>query len=278
MRNGGHPRPGPAPASGWKAPNWKGGTRPTSRNAGRVSAVAETVAGERPSPQDAVHHRRAAAARGRRARTAGATCSPARTTRVRRRRGARRSTRNGSGEQCTARRTVGLRPVSAVVAVAASVQTPRQLPAEPGNLFFTSNASAEMTLVHGTAHRRRYGTRGWEGRRRRLARTSVCQDRQVGISRWIIRTEMGLAGRNEPCPCGSGKKYKKCCGGRGGPQIALPSDTAGVSKAPSLFGAKAWLHATPLDSRTDAGRRVKSSRRRRPTPAARCDRDAAHAT
>jgi SWIM/SEC-C metal-binding protein len=22
-------------------------------------------------------------------------------------------------------------------------------------------------------------------------------------------------GRNEPCPCGSGKKYKKCCGGPG---------------------------------------------------------------
>jgi uncharacterized protein len=21
-------------------------------------------------------------------------------------------------------------------------------------------------------------------------------------------------GRNEPCPCGSGTKYKKCCGGR----------------------------------------------------------------
>jgi uncharacterized protein YecA (UPF0149 family) len=21
------------------------------------------------------------------------------------------------------------------------------------------------------------------------------------------------AGRNEPCPCGSGKKFKKCCGG-----------------------------------------------------------------
>ncbi|MBA1334938.1 MAG: hypothetical protein HPY66_0559 [Firmicutes bacterium] len=20
-------------------------------------------------------------------------------------------------------------------------------------------------------------------------------------------------GRNDPCPCGSGKKYKKCCGG-----------------------------------------------------------------
>jgi len=22
----------------------------------------------------------------------------------------------------------------------------------------------------------------------------------------------GVPGRNEPCPCGSGKKYKKCCG------------------------------------------------------------------
>ncbi|WP_374700773.1 SEC-C metal-binding domain-containing protein [Aureimonas sp. D3] len=22
----------------------------------------------------------------------------------------------------------------------------------------------------------------------------------------------GEVGRNDPCPCGSGKKYKKCCG------------------------------------------------------------------
>jgi hypothetical protein len=27
----------------------------------------------------------------------------------------------------------------------------------------------------------------------------------------IIRTAL-KAGRNEPCPCGSGKKFKKCCG------------------------------------------------------------------
>ena len=27
-------------------------------------------------------------------------------------------------------------------------------------------------------------------------------------------------GRNAPCPCGSGKKYKKCCGNRGG--VARP--------------------------------------------------------
>lgn len=25
------------------------------------------------------------------------------------------------------------------------------------------------------------------------------------------RAKRGKIGRNEPCPCGSGKKYKKCC-------------------------------------------------------------------
>lgn len=27
-----------------------------------------------------------------------------------------------------------------------------------------------------------------------------------------VRRETPKVGRNEPCPCGSGKKYKKCCG------------------------------------------------------------------
>ena len=27
-----------------------------------------------------------------------------------------------------------------------------------------------------------------------------------------IRRDQPKVGRNEPCPCGSGKKYKKCCG------------------------------------------------------------------
>jgi len=30
-------------------------------------------------------------------------------------------------------------------------------------------------------------------------------------SRTVVREEPKL-GRNDPCPCGSGKKYKKCCG------------------------------------------------------------------
>ena len=31
-------------------------------------------------------------------------------------------------------------------------------------------------------------------------------------------------GRNDPCPCGSGKKYKKCCAGN---QRKTPSDISG---------------------------------------------------
>ena len=27
----------------------------------------------------------------------------------------------------------------------------------------------------------------------------------------IIKSIMSKVGRNAPCPCGSGKKYKKCC-------------------------------------------------------------------
>ncbi|MFN8640511.1 MAG: SEC-C metal-binding domain-containing protein [Candidatus Binatia bacterium] len=27
-----------------------------------------------------------------------------------------------------------------------------------------------------------------------------------------VRRESPKVGRNDPCPCGSGKKHKKCCG------------------------------------------------------------------
>lgn len=42
----------------------------------------------------------------------------------------------------------------------------------------------------------------------------------------IVRSEqavaaVGEAGRNEPCPCGSGHKYKKCCLGKA-PAVAIP--------------------------------------------------------
>ena len=32
------------------------------------------------------------------------------------------------------------------------------------------------------------------------------------VAQQSVRREGKKVGRNEPCPCGSGKKYKKCCG------------------------------------------------------------------
>jgi uncharacterized protein len=42
-----------------------------------------------------------------------------------------------------------------------------------------------------------------EGRRRNVAATFNSEP----------RSSASKVGRNDPCPCGSGKKYKKCCGG-----------------------------------------------------------------
>ena len=35
---------------------------------------------------------------------------------------------------------------------------------------------------------------------------------QPGVRKPVVRDEPKV-GRNDPCPCGSGKKYKRCCGG-----------------------------------------------------------------
>lgn len=32
-----------------------------------------------------------------------------------------------------------------------------------------------------------------------------------------------IIGRNEPCPCGSGKKYKRCCGVAAAPKLTAPN-------------------------------------------------------
>jgi len=40
-----------------------------------------------------------------------------------------------------------------------------------------------------------------------LEETKVSQQPMASVP----RTEEKV-GRNDPCPCGSGKKYKKCCG------------------------------------------------------------------
>jgi hypothetical protein len=43
----------------------------------------------------------------------------------------------------------------------------------------------------------------------RISYQSVDQDAHDGAASLADKTHVG---RNDPCPCGSGKKYKKCCG------------------------------------------------------------------
>ena len=36
-------------------------------------------------------------------------------------------------------------------------------------------------------------------------------EKEGGMNKTVVNKEPKV-GRNDPCPCGSGKKYKKCCG------------------------------------------------------------------
>lgn len=47
-----------------------------------------------------------------------------------------------------------------------------------------------------------------------------------------IRNAQPKVGRNDPCPCRSGKKYKDCCGGRRAPvpKVAMTPMAAPVSR------------------------------------------------
>ena len=42
---------------------------------------------------------------------------------------------------------------------------------------------------------------------------NISQDLKRTLISEIHKVKRPDPGRNDPCPCGSGKKYKKCCGG-----------------------------------------------------------------
>ncbi len=48
---------------------------------------------------------------------------------------------------------------------------------------------------------------------------------------------MDKPGRNDPCPCGSGKKFKKCCEAKASKKtIGTAQVLTGPNKMSSLFG------------------------------------------
>jgi tetratricopeptide (TPR) repeat protein len=79
-----------------------------------------------------------------------------------------------------------------------------------------------------------------------------------------------VTGRNEPCPCGSGRKYKKCCGQIADSALAAPLlPAAQPSRAPEAQHAPRQAQApTPLDMREvaaliSAGRHLELERKAR---------------
>ncbi|MCL1887966.1 MAG: preprotein translocase subunit SecA [Kiritimatiellaeota bacterium] len=73
-----------------------------------------------------------------------------------------------------------------------SVNGPAQRPAPSGDL--TASAAANIDAIM---------------QKMRAAEQAQGQPPPKGVP---IRNAAPAAGRNDPCPCGSGKKYKKCCG------------------------------------------------------------------
>ncbi|HEY4255494.1 MAG TPA: SEC-C metal-binding domain-containing protein [Chlamydiales bacterium] len=63
---------------------------------------------------------------------------------------------------------------------------------------------------------------------------------------------MQKTGRNDPCPCGSGKKFKKCCESKmlGGKFMATKVDAAAKiipSRLTNLFQARVSENQRPAD-------------------------------
>ena len=69
---------------------------------------------------------------------------------------------------------------------------------------------AERTAAAGDLSERPLALSGG-GRRRREQSATATRSLQTGAAPVLTATR-AKAGRNDPCPCGSGKKYKKCCG------------------------------------------------------------------
>ena len=65
-----------------------------------------------------------------------------------------------------------------------------------------------------------------------LARAPLLEhlDHEDAASTTTRRRAVQRVGRNEPCPCGSGKKYKRCCATRDEERLRDSSDIAGVTR------------------------------------------------
>ena len=74
-----------------------------------------------------------------------------------------------------------------------------------------AHASRQMRSIHGNAQHNSMGS--FSGAGQGMGPTAL-SSRSRPENAQVVRT-VPKVGRNEPCPCGSGKKYKHCCGKNG---------------------------------------------------------------
>ena len=53
---------------------------------------------------------------------------------------------------------------------------------------------------------------GQENRKVDPTKTNSGNVKKDNVEKKVSAKDIKKIGRNDPCPCGSGKKYKKCCG------------------------------------------------------------------
>ncbi|MFP4387774.1 MAG: SEC-C metal-binding domain-containing protein [Desulfococcaceae bacterium] len=86
-------------------------------------------------------------------------------------------------------------------------------PGHPGSGRRRPRGRCRLHPLRGPLHRKGQGRRT-RGRSRvpPKGRPLVFLRRKAAPGETVVRDQPKI-GRNAPCPCGSGKKYKKCCGG-----------------------------------------------------------------
>src|SRR5436190_7976473 len=65
----------------------------------------------------------------------------------------------------------------------------------------------------------------------------------------MLQARAANVGRNDPCPCGSGKKFKKCCGGLDAAGISFRTGSHGENRTARCDRASGFSQRPATDGR-----------------------------
>jgi hypothetical protein len=75
---------------------------------------------------------------------------------------------------------------------------------------------------------------------------------QLGNSSGTVQRAVSRIGRNDPCPCGSGKKYKHCCYDKDRERLQQSSEVAGLTRAELAADPERHLTQAALEKKSAA--------------------------